>query len=212
MLLSKENNGCQGRSSQPISCRAEVCYRPAPRCQCLPPHAASPGLMKHRGDCLGKSIETTMLDPHTALVGSAWQLQFLIYETLTTTGDGSPYSRAWRNRGGAKPTKYIFHIREGVAFSNGRPMTSEDVAGSIARVVDPKFGSWWASQMGSVKSVTATNARTVTIELNEPFTPLLASLAASMTAILPMKELKAGTFDPSKEMMGTGRSWSQRTS
>jgi peptide/nickel transport system substrate-binding protein len=153
----------------------------------------------------GKSIETTMIDPHTALVGSAWQLQFLIYETLTTTGDGFSVqpglAQSWDV---PEPTKYIFHLRDGVAFSNGRPMTSEDVAGSIARVVDPKFGSWWASQMGSVKSVTTTDAKTVTIELSEPFTPLLASLAASMTAILPMKEIKDGSFDPSKDMMGTG--------
>ena len=35
----------------------------------------------------GKSIEGTMLDPHTALVGSAWQLQYLVYETLVSMGD-----------------------------------------------------------------------------------------------------------------------------
>ena len=83
-------------------------------------------------------------------------------------------------------------------------MTAADVAGSIGRVVDPKFGSWWACQMGSVKSVRAVDAKTVKIELNEPFTPLLPSLAASMTAILPMKELQEGTFNPWKELMGTG--------
>jgi hypothetical protein len=35
----------------------------------------------------GKSLETTMIDPHMALVGSSWQLQFLVYETLTSMGD-----------------------------------------------------------------------------------------------------------------------------
>lgn len=58
--------------------------------------------------------------------------------------------------------------------------------------------------MGSVKSVIVADPKTVVIELNEPFTPLLASLAASMTAILPIKELEEGTFDPTKEMLGTG--------
>jgi peptide/nickel transport system substrate-binding protein len=83
-------------------------------------------------------------------------------------------------------------------------MTADDVAGSLKRVVDPSFGSWWAFQMGSMKSIVVNDAKTVTIELNEPFTPLLASLAASMTAILPMKELAAKSFDPSKELLGTG--------
>jgi peptide/nickel transport system substrate-binding protein len=56
------------------------------------------------------------------------------------------------------PSTYVFHLREGVTFSNGRAMTAGDVAGSIGRVVDPKFGSWWACQMGSVKSVQAVDA------------------------------------------------------
>jgi len=153
----------------------------------------------------GKSIEVTMIDPHTALVGSAWQLQYLVYETLVQMGDNFEtlpgLAESWDM---PSPTTYVFHLRDGVSFSNGRPMTADDVAGSLNRIIDPKFGSWWAFQLGSVKSIAATDAKTVTIELNEPFTPLLASLAASMTAILPMQELNAGTFDPSKDMLGTG--------
>ena len=153
----------------------------------------------------GKSIEMTMIDPHSALVGSAWQLQYLVYETLIQMGDNfEPLPGLAESWEVPSPTNYVFRLREGVKFSNGRLMTSDDVAGSISRVIDPSFGSWWAFQLGSVKSIKATDARTVTIELNEPFTPLLASLAASMTAILPMEELKAGTFDPSKELLGTG--------
>jgi peptide/nickel transport system substrate-binding protein len=136
----------------------------------------------------------TMLDPHTALVGSAWQLQYLVYDTLVTMGDHFEVqpgiAESWEQ---PTPSTYVFHLREGVTFSNGRAMTAADVAGSIGRVVDPKFGSWWACQMGSVKSVQAVDAKTVKIELDEPFTPLLPSLAASMTAILPMKELQEGT-------------------
>lgn len=153
----------------------------------------------------GKSLEMTMLDPHTALVGSAWQLQYLVYDTLVTMGDHFDVrpgiAESWEQ---PTPLTYVFHLREGVAFSSGRAMTVDDVVGSIERVVDPKFGSWWACQMGSVKRVHAVDARTVMIELNEPFTPLLPSLAASMTAILPMRELREGTFNPSKELLGTG--------
>jgi len=153
----------------------------------------------------GKSIEATMLDPHTALVGSSWQLQFLVYETLTAMGDGFTVkpglAESWET---PSPTEYIFKLRDGVTFSNGRQMTVNDVVGSLRRIVDPAFGSWWSFMMGSVKEISAPDAKTVKIELNEPFTPLLASLAASMTAILPMEELDAKTFDPSKDLLGTG--------
>jgi len=153
----------------------------------------------------GKSIEVSMIDPHTALVGSAWQLQYLVYETLVQMGDNFEtlpgLAESWDT---PSPTTYVFHLREGVKFSNGRPMTAADVAGSLNRIIDPGFGSWWAFQLGSVKAITATDEKTVTVELNEPFTPLLASLAASMTAILPMEEIAAGTFDPTKNMLGTG--------
>ena len=114
----------------------------------------------------GKSLEMTMLDPHTALVGSAWQLQYLVYDTLVTMGDHFEVqpgiAESWEQ---PTPSTYVFHLREGVTFSNGRAMTAGDVAGSIGRVVDPKFGSWWACQMGSVKSVQAVDAKTVKIEL-----------------------------------------------
>ena len=162
--------------------------------------ANSPGVL-----VWGKSLETTMIDPHMALVGSSWQLQYLVYETLTSMGDNFDVqpgiAESWDT---PTPTTYIFHLRDGVTFSNGRAMTADDVVGSIEQIVAPKNGSWWASQMGSIKSVASSDPKTVTIELNEPFTPLLASLAASMTAIIPMKELAAGTFDPSKDMLGTG--------
>jgi peptide/nickel transport system substrate-binding protein len=152
----------------------------------------------------GKSLETTMIDPHMALVGSSWQLQYLVYETLTSMGDNFDVqpgiAESWET---PTPTTYVFHLRPGVTFSNGRAMTAEDVIESLKRIVAPK-GSWWASQMGSIKSISSSDPKTVTIELNEPFTPLLASLAASMTAILPMKEVTAATLDPSKDMLGTG--------
>src|SRR6185436_19998059 len=77
----------------------------------------------------GKSLEMTMIDPHTALVGSAWQLQYLVYETLTNMGDNFEVlpglAESWDM---PSPTTYVFHLRDGVKFSNGRPMTADDVA------------------------------------------------------------------------------------
>ena len=96
-----------------------------------------------------------MLDPAHRSRRLGVAAAVFVYDTLMTTGRAFPVQPGIAESWEPEPTKYMFHLREGVTFSNGRAMTAEDVAGSIARVVDPKFGSWWASQMGSVKSVEA---------------------------------------------------------
>ena len=75
----------------------------------------------------GKSIEVSMIDPHTALVGSAWQLQYLVYETLVQMGDNyEPLPGLAESWDTPSPTTYVFHLRDGVKFSNGRAMTADD--------------------------------------------------------------------------------------
>jgi peptide/nickel transport system substrate-binding protein len=70
--------------------------------------------------------------------------------------------------------------------------------------VDPKLGSYAGRQIGDVKSVVALDDHTVKLELEQPNTALLSVLSVSMTAIYPMEELENGTFDPTKEMLGSG--------
>ena len=60
-----------------------------------------------------------MFDPHTALVGSAWQLQYLVYETLMTMGTIFRPAGPRRIREMPSPTPYVFTCA-GVKFSNGR--------------------------------------------------------------------------------------------
>lgn len=60
-------------------------------------------------------------------------------------------------------------IRTGVKFSNGNPMTAEDVRFSLARNLDPKLASTWASSVyGNVKSVSAEGEDTVVVAFNAP--------------------------------------------
>ena len=102
------------------------------------------------------------------------------------------------------PTTYVFTLRQGVKFSNGREMTADDVVGSLQRVLDPSTGSFFRLQLGNVKSVSSSDARTVTIELEEPYAPLIKALSSTMTSILPIKELNEGLIDLNKDTLGTG--------
>src|SRR5699024_8440424 len=100
------------------------------------------------------------------------------------------------------PTTYVFTLREGVKFSNGRPMTPADVVGSLNRLLVVK--ALWALQLDTVQDVVATGENEVTVNLKHPQTAFLATLANTPAAILPMKEIKSGALEPAKEMLGTG--------
>ena len=152
-----------------------------------------------------KPLETTMFDPQTAILGSSWQTLHMIYDSLVDMDEHlnliPSLAESWEQ---TSPTTYVFTIRQGVKFSNGRDMTIDDAVGSIQRLLDPKTGSYWTLEMGDVKEVSKIDDRTMQIELNAPHTPLLHALSATMASIMPMEEINAGTFDASKEMMGTG--------
>ncbi|QFG25671.1 ABC transporter substrate-binding protein [Actinomadura sp. WMMB 499] len=145
----------------------------------------------------------TGLDPQMADVATSWQLMSLVYETLVTVGPDFSIQPLLAERWETpSPTTYVFHLRDGVSFSNGRAMTADDVVGSLERLRGS--GAVWSGQLGPVKSVTKTGERTVTVELDEPYTPFLAALANVPAAVLPVKEVEDGSVDLEKEMVGTG--------
>ena len=162
--------------------------------------AAAPG-----GEIVwGKPLETTMFDPHTSILGSSWQVLHMIYDSLVDMDNLKPVPKlavSWDN---PDPKTWVFQIRKGVKFSNGREMTVADVIGSIQRVADPKTGSFFINELGKIDKVEKTGDQEVTLRLGESFGPVLDALSATMTSILPMEELRAGRFDPTKAMMGTG--------
>lgn len=153
----------------------------------------------------GKSSELLSFDPAVAGDATTWQYLYLVYETLVEMGpDLLPapgLAESWEN---PEPTTWVFHLRDGVRFSNGRQLTADDVVGSLQRLIDPELAAWWVPQMGDVTSVSAVDDRTVQIELAAPNSKLLGALAGVSASILPMAELNAAEFDPTTEMLGTG--------
>jgi peptide/nickel transport system substrate-binding protein len=93
---------------------------------------------------------------------------------------------------------YLFQLRPGAAFHNGRAVMPADVAASIARVRDPKTGSPYASRFAAVTSVEPEGERGVRFVLSEPSAPFLAQLAS--LAIVPSEA--AGEL--ARKPVGTG--------
>jgi peptide/nickel transport system substrate-binding protein len=152
----------------------------------------------------GKTAEADSLDPMIAGNAMSWELLNLAYEGLLTV-DGLkvvPHlAESWTQ---PSPTTYLFTLRRGVKFSNGREMTVDDVVGSLQRLLDNADVAVWTGQLGKIRSVTAVGDHQVRIVLAEPRMSFPAALAGGHVLIMPMKELREGSFDPKKQLLGTG--------
>jgi peptide/nickel transport system substrate-binding protein len=74
-----------------------------------------------------------------------------------------------------------FTLRPGVKFSDGSPLTAEDVVFSLTRAIDQK-GSW-GFLFSPVKSVTKVDDKTVRLTMTEAFAPLLPALSTFAASI-----------------------------
>lgn len=150
----------------------------------------------------------------------------MVYESLIFLGDNFELQPGLAERWEQPDDRtYVFTLRQGVSFHNGREMTADDVVFSLERVRDlPE--SWWNVKMGYTEpddpadataealatpvapnigvSFEATGPYQVTATLSAPYAPFLQSLTATSTSIVPGLEVASGEVDLSTEMVGTG--------
>lgn len=74
------------------------------------------------------------------------------------------------------PTRYRFVLRRGLTFHDGGALTSADVVYTYRSLVDPEVGSPLRPKYERITSVEAVDPRTVEIELDAQFAPLLLDL------------------------------------
>jgi peptide/nickel transport system substrate-binding protein len=163
---------------------------------------------------IGKPYEITGFDPHLDATQTSWEIHALIYESLILLDD-QLVPVPWLAERWEMPdeTTYVFTIRQGIEFHNGRAMTAEDVAFSLNRVLNPETASWWADKLSPVSrddsaapavTVEVTGEFEVAVRLTAPYAPFLQALAGTTTAIVPGQEVASGEIDLSRELVGTG--------
>jgi peptide/nickel transport system substrate-binding protein len=92
------------------------------------------------------------------------------------------------------PQTYIFHLRKGIQFHDGRPLTSRDVKWTLDSYSNGTVVSIRAATYQYVRSVDAPDDSTVIIHLKEPDSTLLWNLSGGAFGIVPYgsgKELAA---------------------
>lgn len=99
---------------------------------------------------------------------------------------------------------WTFHLRD-AKFSNGEPVTAEDVKFSIERFADPKINVNYSTLGESIKDVEVVDPKTVTINLDHVDAPFLDNIAMFAAAIVPKKVVEeVGDKEFGEHPVGSG--------
>jgi peptide/nickel transport system substrate-binding protein len=100
-------------------------------------------------------------------------------------------------------TTYIFKLRRGVKFHDGKDLTAEDVKYTFDTVLDPKGVAVWRANFDQVDKVEVVDPQTVRFTTKTPFPPLLGAMAIMRSSsIVPTGALERGKLDT--QIVGTG--------
>ncbi len=120
--------------------------------------------------------DSLTLDPHAQNEGPTTQVSRQVYEALVTRGldmsIGPQLATKWK---AVDPNTWYFFLREDVQFSNGQPMTSEDVVFSILRA--KQRTSDFKEYISTISGVKAIDKYTVQIKTSKPNPILLNQLS-----------------------------------
>jgi peptide/nickel transport system substrate-binding protein len=116
---------------------------------------------------------------------SIWVLEQIMEPLYTVSPNGKGVVPWLAKSYTISPDKktYTFHLRPGVKFSNGKPMTSADVKFSIDQT--RKAAQGWAFLDTSIKDIETPNPETVVIHNKYPWAPFLADIALFANGIIP---------------------------
>jgi oligopeptide transport system substrate-binding protein len=161
------------------------------------------------------------LDPAAAGDAGSAALIGQIFEGLTTVDPDlvvrPALAESWRYADGGRTA--VFTLREGLAFSDGSPLTADDVRRSWLRVLDPASPSPLASLLDEVEGAAAysrgrgpaeavgleADGRTLTVRFTRPATDFAAVAASPTLAVVPpAADAGAGAFAPGDRFVASG--------
>jgi peptide/nickel transport system substrate-binding protein len=125
------------------------------------------------------------IEPHMQGLDIWQKRKPLIYENLVWIDhDLTPRPELADRWDQKSATEYVFHLRRGVKFHNGKELDAEDVKYSYERVRDPKV-SPGANDLTFVKQIDAVDKHTVRFTLTGPAATFLVNLGGKYNGVIP---------------------------
>ncbi|MEF8793678.1 peptide-binding protein [Thiohalorhabdus sp.] len=169
------------------------------------PVAEGPAYGGERITAMG--AEASNLIPFMAGDSASSRVGGLIHTTLLRyNGDlelAGEAAESWEVTDGGKTI--TFRLREDARFSDGEPLTSEDVAFTWRTVVDPETQTPYGSDYKRVSEVETPDPHTFVVHYDEPYAPALstwASLAIMPAHILADQDINDTPF--ARDPVGAG--------
>jgi peptide/nickel transport system substrate-binding protein len=156
--------------------------------------AAAAGVLR-----IGIPSDIQQIDPHLVSSAIDYTSMEAMAESLTTFDrDMNPVPSLAEKWEQPDSKTYVFFLRRGVKYHNGREMKAADVKWSFERIIGFGGKSKWASYLADVASVEPLDDYRVRVNLKNPSAPFLSSIRYA--AILPPEEEKNLATHP----VGTG--------
>lgn len=121
--------------------------------------------------------EPSSLDPQKQWNPDSYYVYRNVFDNLLTRDDDGKIVPQIATKWDYKsPTEIVFTLRDDVKFHDGQPLSAQDVAFSVNRIIDPKFKSPQFSQFNKIKSAAVSGDNEVTVVTDGPYPVLLAQL------------------------------------
>ena len=177
----------------------------APAATSAPAVAAKPSGVQGGKLVIGQEADPVSLDVSKVPNFSSVQAIEHIYESLATFDENMKVQPAlaesWEI---PDPTTYIFHLRKGVKWHNGREFVASDVAYWYQRMMDPATAAPYKSSFAPIAKVDIVDQYTVKMTSSKPYASLLDVLASLRGSAIPNKETVEQYGDLATHAVGTG--------
>jgi peptide/nickel transport system substrate-binding protein len=155
----------------------------------------------------GTTDQPVSYDPAGAYDLPSYDVIYNVYQNVMTIppGGNKPEPEAAESCDYTDDTTYECTMQDGLTFSDGSPLTAEDVVFSFERnveIADPQGAS---SLLANMKSVEAPDDQTVVFNLKQPDATWPFILTVASFAIVPDEVFPADKVQPSDQVIGSGR-------
>lgn len=157
---------------------------------------------------IGISDEVLSTDPASGYDPGSWLLFNNVFQTLLSFPNGGtepqPEIAQECHFVDNRASVYQCHLKEGLKFSNGNSLTSEDVKFSFERTLRISDPAGPAVMLSKISSIRTPDEKTVTFRLSSSDATFPSKIASAAGSIVDHREYSANTLRKDGHAMGSG--------